>query len=82
MPEDIRAELTAILNESVAFGNEIAVAKDQEDKQKILDSKRSEIITLTDQERSLWVEAMKPVWKEFEEEIGKDLIDAAYESNM
>jgi C4-dicarboxylate-binding protein DctP len=82
LPEDIRSELTAILNESVAYGNEIAVAKDLEDKQKILDSKRTEIITLTDQDRNLWVEAMKPVWKEFEAEIGKDLIDAAYESNM
>ncbi len=82
LPDDIRTELTAILEESVAYGNEIAVAKDLEDRQKILDSKRSEIITLSDQERNLWVETMKPVWKEFEKEIGKDLIDAAYESNM
>lgn len=81
LPEDIRAGLTTAMKEAVAYGNEIAGAKDLEDRQKIIDSRRSEIITLTDAERDLWVGAMKPVWKEFEEEIGKDLIDAAYSSN-
>ena len=37
---------------------------------------------LNDAERSQWVEAMKPVWQQFEKEIGKDMIDAAYQSNM
>lgn len=81
MPEDIRAEVKKALQESIAYGNEIAAAQDLEDKQKIIDSKRSEIITLTPEERNLWIEAMKPVWKQFEEEIGKDMIDAAYETN-
>jgi len=38
-------------------------------------------IQLTDAERAQWVEAMKPVWKKFEKDIGKDLIDAAAASN-
>lgn len=82
LPEDIRKELTVILDEAVAYGNEVAAAKDLEDKQQILDSKRTEIITITDEERNQWVEVMKPVWRQFEEEIGKDLIEAAYNSNM
>lgn len=82
LPEDIRTELEAIMNESVAFGNKVAAEKDTGDKQKIIDSKRSEIIYLTDAERNQWVEAMKPVWEQFEKEIGKDLIDAAYQANM
>ena len=81
LPEDIKAELTVALRESVAYGNEIAAAKDMEDRQKIIDSKRTEIIMLTDAERNQWVEVMKPVWKEFEAEIGPDLIEAAYQSN-
>jgi C4-dicarboxylate-binding protein DctP len=82
LPDDIRPELTAIVNEAIVYGNKVALDKDLEDRQKIIDSKRSEIIVLTDAERSQWVEAMKPVWQEFEKEIGKDMIDAAYQSNM
>ena len=70
------------MEEAIVYGYNIAAQKDQEDKQKILDSKRSEILTLTDAERNAWVEAMKPVWEQFEKEIGKDMIDAAYQSNM
>ncbi|MEE4314927.1 MAG: TRAP transporter substrate-binding protein [Desulfofustis sp.] len=81
LPDDIRAEVKKALNEGIAFGNEVAAQKALDDKQKIIDSGRSEIIYLTPEERALWVEAMKPVWQKFEEEIGKDLIDAAYASN-
>ncbi len=82
VPEDIRPELKAIIDEAIAYGNQVALEKDLEDRQQIIDSKRSEIIMLSDAERALWVEAMKPVWEEFEKEIGKDMIDAAYQSNM
>ena len=82
LPDDIRAEVKKALQESVVYGNKIAAEKDLEDKQKIIDSKRSEIITLSDAERNQWIEVMKPVWQQFEAEIGKDLIDAAYQSNM
>jgi C4-dicarboxylate-binding protein DctP len=81
LPTDLREELSKAIHEAIAYGNEIAVAKDLEDRQKIVDSKRSEIIMLSDAERAQWVEAMKPVWQKFEDEIGKDLIDAAYNSN-
>lgn len=82
LPDDIRTELKQILDEAIAYGNAIALEKDTEDKQKIIDSKRTQIITLTPEERTQWVEVMKPVWKQFEEEIGKDLIDAAYKANQ
>jgi C4-dicarboxylate-binding protein DctP len=32
---------------------------------------------LTPEQRAEWVEAMKPVWKQFEDEIGADVIKAA-----
>ena len=70
------------LDEAIAFGNKVAEEKALDDKQKIIDSKRSEIITLTPAERAQWVEVMKPVWKKFEDQIGKDLIDAAYGANQ
>lgn len=82
VPDDIRPELKSIIDEAIVYGNKVALEKDLADRQHIIDSKRSEIIMLSDAERALWVEAMKPVWEEFEKEIGKDMIDAAYQSNM
>jgi C4-dicarboxylate-binding protein DctP len=82
LPDDVRPQLKAIADESIAYGNKTAAEKDLEDRQAIIDSKRSQIIMITDAERSQWVEAMKPVWQQFEKEIGKDMIDAAYQSNM
>lgn len=81
LPEDIRGDVRAALNEALAYGNDIANQLNTEQRQLILDSNRSEIILLTDAERQLWVDAMKPVWAEFEKDIGKDLIDAAAASN-
>lgn len=82
VPEADRAIIKSALDEAIQFGNDVAAKKAMDDRQKIVDSKRSEIITLSDAERSQWVDAMKPVWEEFEKEIGKDMIDAAYKSNM
>lgn len=82
LPADIKAEVKKALDDAIAFGNEVAYKKSVADRQKIQDSGRSEIIELSDAERAQWVEVMKPVWKKFEKDIGKDLIDAAYGSNM
>ncbi len=82
LPDDIRTEVQKALDEALAFGNQVAADKATEDRQKVVDSKRAEIITLSDADRALWVEAMKPVWGKFEEEIGKELIDAAFAANQ
>ena len=37
--------------------------------------------TLDPSQRGLWVDAMKPVWSKFEEDIGADLIAAAQAAN-
>ncbi len=81
LPEDMRKVIKTSLDEAIALGNQVANEKAISDKQKIIDSGRCEVITITDDERNQWVEAMKPVWKQFEKQIGKDLIDAAYSSN-
>lgn len=82
IPDAERAIVKETLDEAIAFGNKVAEDKSVGDRQMIIDSNRTEIIELDDATRSQWVEAMKPVWEEFEEEIGKDMIDAAYKSNM
>ena len=81
LPDDIRGEVKKALDEAIVFGNQVAAQKAIDDRQKILDSGRTELISLSAEERAQWVEVMKPVWKQFEGDIGKELIDAAYNSN-
>ena len=81
LPDDIRVELKKALDEAVALGNGVAAQKAINDRQRIVDSSRSEVIQLSDAERQQWVEVMKPVWKKFEGEIGKEFIDAAVAAN-
>lgn len=81
LDKDLQVEIKAALDEAIAFGNGVAAEKGVSDRQAIIDSKRSEVVTITDAERQLWVEAMKPVWAQFEDQIGADLIEAAVASN-
>lgn len=82
LDDDVRTELKKALDESIAYGNSISGQKAAEDRQAIIDSGRSEVLQISDAERQQWVDAMKPVWKEFEDEIGADLIEAAVQSNQ
>ena len=81
LPEDVRGELAKIMEEVTVEVNKQADALNQGDKQRILDAKTTEIIALNDEQRAKWREAMKPVWKKFEGEIGADLIKAAEAAN-
>ncbi|HEX8541618.1 MAG TPA: TRAP transporter substrate-binding protein [Pseudomonas sp.] len=78
---DVRTELEKILAEVSIEVNKQAEALNQSAKQKIIDSKTSEIVTLTPEQREKWRDAMKPVWEEFSKDIGADLIKAADDSN-
>ncbi|MCG7373080.1 C4-dicarboxylate TRAP substrate-binding protein DctP [Pseudomonas luteola] len=82
LPADVRSELDKIVVEVTAEVNKQADALNQGDKQRILDAKTTEIISLTPEERAKWRDAMKPVWQKFEGEIGADLIKAADASNQ
>lgn len=81
LPKAKRDILKQSLTEAIALGNEIAAAKDTEDRQTILDSKRSSLVSLTPAQRQQWVNTMKPVWAKFEKHIGKELLDAAQAAN-
>lgn len=77
LDNNLKREIERSLTEAIAYGNSISAQKALDDKQKIIDSKRSSVLTLSDDERKQWVDAMKPVWKSFEKDIGRDLIKAA-----
>ncbi len=81
LPDDIRTEVKKALDEAIVYGNQVAREQAIGDKKKIAESGRTELLELTPEERDMWVQAMKPVWAKFQDEIGKDFIDAAYQSN-
>jgi C4-dicarboxylate-binding protein DctP len=82
LPPDIKTELDKIIVEVTTQVNKDAEKLNQDAKQNIINAKTTEIITLTPEQRGEWREAMKPVWKKFEGDIGADLIKAAEAANQ
>ena len=82
LPDDVRTELNSIMEEVTVEVNLHAEEINQRDKQAIIDSGKSEIITLTKEQRDQWRDQVKPVWKKFEKEIGVERIEAAEAANQ
>ena len=82
LPEDVRTSLDQIMTEVTVEVNKQAEELNQASRKTIVDSGTSEVITLTPEQREEWREAMRPVWKKFEKDIGVDLIKAAEQSNQ
>jgi C4-dicarboxylate-binding protein DctP len=76
LPGDVRDQLATILAEVTATRNAASTAVDDEAKASIL-AAGGVIRALTAEQRTAWVEAMKPVWAQFEGDVGADLIQAA-----
>ncbi len=81
LPADVRTVLEQTMDEVSAEVNKLADSINERDRKRIVEAGRSEIIQLSKQQQAAWRAAMTPVYKQFEEEIGKDLIDAALASN-
>lgn len=77
LPPQIRSKLQEILTEVSVKVNKIAVEKAQEGREAVRNSSTSEVISLTPEQRSIWRETLQPVWKQFESQIGHDVIAAA-----
>ena len=81
IPHQIRVELEAIIDEVTYAVNKQAEAANQADRQRIVDSGRSQVINLTAEQRQAWRDAMRPVWEQFQGQIGSDVIKAAQTVN-
>lgn len=77
---ETRQGLLRIIGEVTLATNAEVAAMEAANRQRILDA-GSTIRVLTPEQRTAWQEAMKPVWRQFEEEIGADLIAAARQAN-
>lgn len=81
IPHRIRSELEGIIDEVTYEVNRQAEAANQADRQRIEASGSSRLITLDEQQREAWRQAMQPVWQQFEAQIGSDVLKAAQTVN-
>ena len=81
LPGDVRSQLSTILKEVTEARNAESSRVNNQNKENIIKA-GGVVRTLTDDQRQAWVDAMKPVWKKFEKDIGADLMEAALKSNM
>ena len=81
LPAAVREQLKTIIDEVTATRNAEAFAVNEAAKQSILDA-GGVVRTLTAEQRQAWVDAMKPVWEQFKDDVGEENIAAAQEINM
>jgi C4-dicarboxylate-binding protein DctP len=81
LPADVRTEMEKIMTEVTVSANKVAEEFNLSDKKRIVDVGKSEIIALSKDDQMAWKKAMEPVWRQFEGDVGKDLIDAALAAN-
>ena len=81
LPADIRKGLEQAMDEATAYGNGVANEFNERDRKRILEAGKAKIQVLSKDDVGAWRKAMEPVWKKFEGEIGKDLIQSALKAN-
>jgi C4-dicarboxylate-binding protein DctP len=74
LPADIRASLTKAMNEATAFTNDIAQKENDDALEEIKKSGKSQLITLTPEQKAAWRKALEPVYTEMVSRVGKDIL--------
>jgi C4-dicarboxylate-binding protein DctP len=77
---DVREQFLTIVDEVTQTRNAESAQVNQEAKQAIIDA-GGEVRQLTPEQRAAWVEAMNPVWEQFESDVGEENLEAAVSSN-
>jgi C4-dicarboxylate-binding protein DctP len=73
---DVRDQLATILKEVTEMRNAESFQVNEDNKAKIIEAGGT-VRQLTPEQRQAWVDALKPVWSQFEGDVGADLIAAA-----
>ncbi|MDI1271448.1 MAG: TRAP transporter substrate-binding protein [Polaromonas sp.] len=81
LPADVRKGLTEAMTEATAHANKLALDINEADRKKIAEAGKAKIQKLSKDDVAAWRKSMEPVWKKFESDIGRDLIDGALKSN-
>ena len=80
LPDDIRTGLEEIVVEVTEWGNAQSVAINEENRSLLEQTGRTNILELSDAEIAAWQTAVRPVWSEFAELIGHEIIEAAQQA--
>jgi C4-dicarboxylate-binding protein DctP len=78
LPADIRSILEGAMKDATTYANEVAKKDNDEALALVKKSGRSQIITLTPQERHVWKKTMDKAHKEHMNRIGADLVKEVY----
>ena len=78
LPANIRATLDKAMADTTVFERKIAQEENDEALAKVKAAGTTQIYTLPYKDRVVWQQALLPVHKEFEEKIGRDMIQAVY----
>ncbi|WP_437882870.1 DctP family TRAP transporter solute-binding subunit [Pseudomonas sp. LRF_L74] len=81
IPHSVRTELEGIIDEVTYSVNNAADTQNREARQQLASDAKVHLISLSNEERNAWRQAMRPVWQQYENEIGKDIIEAAQTVN-
>jgi C4-dicarboxylate-binding protein DctP len=78
LPSDIRRKLEAAMREATKYVNAIAEQENARALAAVKSLGKTRVYTLTEQEKAEWRQTLLPVWKEMEERIGAELIEAVH----
>ncbi|MFL5155623.1 MAG: TRAP transporter substrate-binding protein, partial [Microvirga sp.] len=78
LPADIRATLEGAMKDATRFADEIAMKENTDALEAVRKSGRTQIATLTADEKTAWKKALAAVHRENESRIGKDVLEAVY----
>ncbi len=80
LDEPVRDQLATIMKEVTETRNAESTRVDLEARDAVI-AAGGVVRELTDEQRAAWVEALKPVWEQFEGDVGADTIEAAQSFN-
>jgi C4-dicarboxylate-binding protein DctP len=78
LPADIRKTLEGAMKDATKYANDIARKENDDAVEAVKKSGKTQIVTLTAEEKKAWKKALVKVHQEAESRVGKDLIQSIY----
>jgi C4-dicarboxylate-binding protein DctP len=75
LPADVRGELEKAMGEATTYTNDIAQKENDEALEAMKQSGKTEIVSLSDEQKAAWRKALEPVADEMRSRVGGDTID-------
>jgi len=78
LPADIRKQLDDAMEQATRYANQIAKVENDNSLEAVKKSGKSELITLSADQKKAWKKAMVKVHEQMSDRVGKDLIQSVY----